>query len=147
MSKLNWREMLDAQLAGEGQQGNKPGSPSSETLPGPTLLSWQEGAITAQWEIEEKFLNSRGDLFGGYYGVLADTAACLTAMTAVKDDEYFKTTDLRLSYFRPAFSGMISIEGAVLNRSRSFLHAEVLFKNDQGKLLSKAVVVFAIVAI
>ena len=146
MSTLCWVEILDAVVAGEEINDTKPGSPANETLSVPKLLSWQEGSITAQWQIRNELHNSRGELFGGYYGVLADVAASYTAMTIVKDDERFKTTDLRLSYFRPAFDGMISIEGMVLNRSRSFLHVEILFKNDAGKLLSKAAATFAVVA-
>ncbi len=84
--------------------------------------------------------------FGGYYSVLADVVLSYTAMTAISDEERFKTVDLRMSYFRSATTGKIIINCSVINKSRSFLHAEALFVNDAGKNLAKAVVTFAIVA-
>ncbi len=41
--------------------------------------------------------NSRGELFGGYYSVLADIALSYTVMTVLTDNERFKTIDLRIS--------------------------------------------------
>ncbi len=146
MSEISWSAILDAMVSGTKIEGKRPGSPANETLSVPDIKSWEKGCIDAQWSVRKELTNSRGELFGGYYGVLADVTLSYTAMTLVADDERFKTTDLRVSYFRPIFDGVIKIEGRVINRSRSFLHAEAMFyREEDGKLLAKAGATFAVV--
>ncbi len=145
MSDFKWSDILDAVVNGTTINGVKPGAPANETLSVPKVLGWESGKLQAEWTILENLHNSRGELFGGYYSVLADVALSYTAMTVLNDDERFKTVDLRVSWFRPATTGTITIDCEVINRSRSFVHTEALFKNPAGKLLCKVAVTFAIV--
>ena len=145
MSKIHWPDILEAAANNVPINGRKPGAPANETLSVPSIISWRESELDAEWIILESLHNSRGELFGGYYSVLADVALSYTVMTALKDDERFKTIDLRVSYFRPATTGKIHISCVVSNRSKSFVYAEALFKNESGKNLAKAVAAFAIV--
>jgi uncharacterized protein (TIGR00369 family) len=150
MGGMVWSEVLDNLVAGASisremlKAGEVDGPRAMDTLSVPTLLSWAPGSIEAEWEIQPSLLNSRGELFGGYYGVLADVAASYTGLTVTANKQFLKTLDLRVSYFRPAIEGKIRIEGSVTNQSKSFVHTETVFFNDDGKMLSKAVATFAV---
>ncbi len=145
MNELHWPDILDAAIKNQTINGVKPGAPANETLSVPKIISWSEGKLEAEWNILESLHNSRGELFGGYYSVLADVALSYTVMTYVKDNERFKTIDLRLSYYRPVSTGKIRISCSVTNKSKSFIYAEALFINESGKNLAKGVATFAIV--
>jgi len=146
MSSIHWPDVIEAAITDSTYNGRKPGAPANETLSVPRILSWSnEGTLDAEWTIRPELLNSRGELFGGYYSVLADVALSYNVMTVISDEEQFKTVDLRVSYFRPGIEGKITIECYVTNKSRSFVHNEALFKNEQGKLLAKVVATFALV--
>jgi uncharacterized protein (TIGR00369 family) len=95
--------------------------------------------------VEKRFLNSRGHVFGGYFGVLSDMTFCYTAMSVLNGNEGFITNDLRISYFRPASGGTLHIEGRVVNRTRQSVHMESDFKNSEGKLLTKATGIMSVV--
>ena len=110
----------------------------------PILKSWSEGTITAEWELDERFLNSRGGLFGGYYGVLSDSILSLLAMTVLEENEYYVTTDLRIQFFRTINSGIIIIKGNVTNKSRSFVYGEASFYDQKESLLAKAYATLAL---
>lgn len=141
---LDWSEILDQAL--EENSGGKPAikSPAYENFGLPPLKSWEAGRVYTEWEIDSRMLNSRGDLMGGVYGVLGDAVLGLTAMTVLEGNEFFKTADLRISFFRPISKGIIRIEGIVVNRSRSLIHLEATFKNEEDKLLAKALAVQAV---
>jgi uncharacterized protein (TIGR00369 family) len=145
MNIIHWPEILDAVINGKPIDGKKPGAPANETLSVPKILSWKSGELTAEWLIDPLLLNSRGELFGGYYSVLADVALSYTVMTCISDSERFKTIDLRVSYFRPAFIGKIAINCRVINKTKSFVHTEAEFISEEGKQLAKASATFAIV--
>ncbi|MFA5055623.1 MAG: PaaI family thioesterase [Dehalococcoidia bacterium] len=108
------------------------------------MKSWSQGKISAEFHISEKYHNSRGHLFGGYFGVLADMTFCYTVMTVLKDEGY-STSDLRITYFRPVSSGTLHIEGRVLHRSKKSVHVEALFNDDEGRLVAKADGVMSII--
>jgi uncharacterized protein (TIGR00369 family) len=145
---MDWHNILDSALEKNIKNGETPlKSPIFENLGLPGLKSWEPGSVRAEWTVDPRMLNSRGELMGGFYGVLADAVLALSAMTVLNKDEFFKTSDLRVSFFRPILKGVIKIKGSVINKSKSMIHLEAVFKNDQGKLLSKATATQSIVSI
>lgn len=136
---MNWTEILNSALEGAEPQGaGGLRSPANEWLDFPKLTSWSEGRISSRYVIEEKVLNSRGFVFGGYYSFLADALLGLMTGTVLNEDQHFTTTDLRLQFFRPVNQGEIRIEGEVVNRSKRFVHGELSFYDASDKLLVKA---------
>ncbi len=119
-------------------------SPAAEWLTLPRLDSYGDNWVKAHWDIDPRSLNSRGTIFGGYYGVLADGLLALATMTQLHDDEHFVTNDLRLSFFRTASEGRVSMRADVTNRSRTLMHVEGEFRDESGALLAKAVAVQSI---
>lgn len=142
---FQWSTILDTLVSGKTSREDFPSyTPCADHLEFPQLKSWSQGKISAEFHISEKYHNSRGHLFGGYFGVLADMTFCYTVMTVLKDEGY-STSDLRITYFRPVSEGTLHIEGRVLHHSRKAVHVETLFNDDEGRLVAKADGVMSIV--
>ncbi len=143
---FQWSTILNSIASGKKSPEDYPSyAPCADHLIFPTLKSWEDGRVHAEWPVSEKFLNSRGHLFGGYFGVLADMTFCYTVMTIIKGDEGFTTSDLRISYFRPVSSGTLKIEGYVVNRIRKIIHVEAVFTDEKGEPVAKAAGVMTVV--
>jgi len=136
---MDWKSILnDAINIAEKQSDNILDANIVKHLSLPVLKTWSEGTITAEWELDDRFLNSRGGLFGGYYGILSDSILSMLAMTVLEENEFYATTDLRIQFYRTITSGTIVIKGNVINKSRSFVHVEALFYDQKENLLAKA---------
>ena len=99
---------------------------------------WERGRVTLTWPVDERFLNERGVLFGGFLAALSDHALGLVTMSVLDEGEAFVTSDLRTSFFRPVKEGTLAIEAQVVHRSRNMVHAEVVSAGQDGKLVVKA---------
>jgi uncharacterized protein (TIGR00369 family) len=128
-----WKKLLDAAVSG---QGSPP--PCIVTLKIPGVDGWQQGRVWRQWQVDPAVFHERGAVFGGYLAALADSTLGLAVMTVLEDEEVFTTSDLRVSFFRPATGGVLRIEGRVVHRGRSMAHVEVDFSREDGKLVAKA---------
>ena len=140
-----WQKRLDLI-----QSGTSPLPPVVEHLRLGRLTSWGDGFIEKTWDMDPTFATGDGSgaiaLFGGYMGALADQAAAFAAMTMVPDDQYFRTSDLRISFFRSVRAGSLHIRADVVHRSKTLLHIDVNFSNEKGELLARAHAVQSLLA-
>ena len=136
---MDWKSILNDAIDNKKKQGDKIIDANIvKHLSLPVLKSWSEGKITAEWEVDERFLNSRGGLFGGYYGVLSDSILGLLTMTVLEENESYLTTDLRIQFYRTINSGVLIIKGNVIHKSHSFVYGEASFYDQKETLLAKA---------
>ena len=99
------------------------------------LTEWSWGAIKMRWEIDDRFVMPDGVMFGGHIASVADHIAGLTAMTVLQDDkERFRTSRLETNYFRPLTMPLATIEGRVVNASKTLIHVEADLYNADQKL-------------
>ncbi len=106
------------------------------------LTSWEWGALTMRWDIDDRFVMPDGVMFGGHIASVADHVAGLTTMTVLTDNkERFRTSRLVTNYFRPLTMPVATIEGRVVNASRTLIHAEADFYNADEKLAVRMEVV------
>jgi len=136
-----WSELLDRIVAGEADP-----PPAVRTLELPGIDGWEPGRVWQQWRIDPRYHHAGGAMFGGYIAALADALLGLAMATVLEENEAFTTSDLRISFFRPAIQGLLKIEGRVIHRGRSMAHVEVDFTRDDGKLVAKATATQVIVA-
>ena len=130
---MDWPAILDTIVAGT----NTP-PPVVGALRLPGIQGWDRGRVWGEWKVDPDMLTLAGTLFGGYIAALADSYVGLAMMTTLADDEWFTTSDLRTSFFRPVVSGKIEIASEVLNRGRRMAHVECIFLNDDDKVVAKA---------
>ena len=119
-------------------QGIRPDLWLKEVSYGRTLYEWpNEG---------ERDINS-GRVFGGWIAALSDHIVSMTMASALEDGEWFTTQELTTRMFRPMQEGLITIEGKLVSRGRTTGFVEAEWRNDQGKLIAKAVSAKAIRAL
>jgi len=90
--------------------------------------------MTYAFEVsDDEAARPQGNLYGGVMASLTDglTALVLNELTGARSI----TTDLSVSYFRPAASqSTVTAEVTVPMQGRTLLHAEIAFKDAQGKV-------------
>lgn len=130
---MRWSERLDAIVAGTVE---KP--PVVDALRLPPIDGWEPGRVWGEWSVDRDFMTLAGTLFGGYLGVLADSFVGMAMMSTLADDEWFVTSDLRVSFFRPVATGKLRIVAEVLNRGRRMAQCECVFASEDDKVVAKA---------
>ncbi len=113
-------------------------SAAARCLGTPRLLHWRPGEARASWQLNAKYLNSRGFLFGGYYAVLADFVLAYAAMTVLERDEQYVTQDLAVSYYKPIASGTLYFVAEVVTRTRSRICVQCRVLDEFDNLLALA---------
>jgi uncharacterized protein (TIGR00369 family) len=133
----NYASILNAIVDGS-IENSRLSSAAARSLDAPRLLHWEPGSARASWRLDPKYLNSRGQLFGGYYAVLADFALAYAAMTVLEQDEEYITQDLALSFFKPMASGTLYFAAEVLTRTRSRVCVHCRVVDDSDTILAHA---------
>jgi uncharacterized protein (TIGR00369 family) len=130
---MRWAELLDGIVAGTSVP-----PPVVGALRLPPIQGWERGRVWGEWKFDPDLMNAAGTLFGGYLAVLADSFVGLAMLSTMPDDEWFTTSDLRISFFRPVTKGTLQVAAEVLNRGRRMAHCECVFVNDDDKVVAKA---------
>lgn len=108
------------------------------------LLSWSRGRTSMHWTIGDQFVMPDGVVFGGHVAAVADHVAGLLTMTTLDDSaDRFRTSRLETNFFRPLMKPSSTIEGRVVNASKTLIHVEADFFNAEGKLAARIVAVQA----
>jgi len=128
-----WKELLDSIV----DRSSTP-PPVVAKLGLPPIDGWENGRVWGAWQVDTELFNAAGALFGGYLAALADSFTGLAMMTTLAEDEWFTTSDLRVSYFRPVLAGKLEIAAEVVNRGRRLAHCECVFVNDDDRVVAKA---------
>ncbi len=123
-------------------------SPCGVSMSLPVVQGYEPGRIWYDWDVDPRFINSFGSLFGGYTSALLDDAATHATFSVLPDDRGCVTSDLRISLFRPAFAGeTLHMEAVVINQSRSSHHVEcTLTRKQDGKMIAKATAIVSLFA-
>jgi uncharacterized protein (TIGR00369 family) len=127
-------------------EGTHAKSKCGESMNLPLVNEYRAGYVRCVHQIEERFSNSSGAVFGGYLSALLDDVTGHAAMTILPDDKTSSTAELSVSYFRPCFAteGAVLLEAEVINQSRRSYHIEATIKRQDGKLIAKASAVYAL---
>src|SRR5437763_582535 len=83
----------------------------------PTAI--EEGMATFEMEAREVHRNPMGTLHGGVLCDLGDAAMGFAMATTLDDGESFTTIELKVSYFKPVFSGRLRAVATMIKRSKT----------------------------
>jgi uncharacterized protein (TIGR00369 family) len=136
MSDTVWTRLLDAIVARDLSAGPPP--PAVVTMRLPPIDGWQAEHVWGVWEVDPAMFQGTGVVFGGYLAALADSVSGLAMFTILADDEWFTTSDLRISFFRPVSKGKLEFVSEVIHRGRRQAHVETTLVNDEGKVVARA---------
>ena len=121
-------------------------SPSGESMMLPIVSEYKQGYVKCVHPVNERFINTRKVVFGGYIAALVDDVSGHVAKTLLPDDKTYSTSELSVSFFRPALAadGELLLEGFLINESRRSYHIEVTIKRKDGKLIAKGRAIYAL---
>lgn len=105
----------------------------------PAIDGWEPGRVWGTWTVDPETHHAAGAVFGGYIAAVADSFVGLAMFSTMVDGEWFTTSDLRVSFFRPIIDGTIDVVAEVVHRSRRQGHVEAMFVNGKDKPVAKAV--------
>ncbi|MGH2830025.1 MAG: PaaI family thioesterase, partial [Actinomycetota bacterium] len=129
-----WSDILDGVV---NQTGEPP--PFVRALRIPGIDGWERGRVWGTWQVDPEMHHAAGAVFGGYIAAIADSYVGLAMLSTMADDEWFTTSDLRVSYFRPIVKGIVEIVAEVIHRGQRQGHVESVFVDDRDKVIAKAV--------
>lgn len=82
---------------------------------------------------------------GGILATLADIAVVSAVLTTCRRGEQMRgTCELNISYLRPAVGKLVRVESNVIKKGRSLAVGDVDLTNEDGALIAKARVTYAI---
>ena len=96
------------------------------------------GRVIYEWPNDGSRNIQEERVFGGWIAALADHIVSMTMASALEDGEWFTTTELTTRMFRPMQSGVIRMEGRVINRGRTTEFVAADFFQENGKLAARA---------
>ena len=87
-------------------------------------------------EIREFQKQQRGFVHGGILSALIDHCGGTAAASTLGPDEYVLTSDMNISYLRPALPPKIILEGQVIKRGKTLIVSEVkVYNSDASRTL------------
>lgn len=111
--------------------------PVFQTLGG-VIEEAAEGRSRLRFPAKREFQIPGGFLQGGIQAALVDEAMIVAVRTLLRADEHFTTSELRLTYLRPAAGDYFICESEVLRKGRTVIYVEASLTNDHGRLIARA---------
>jgi acyl-coenzyme A thioesterase PaaI-like protein len=101
------------------------------------VLEESEGKLVVDVPLVDAAKNFRGQLFGGFAPTYIDLIALRTVSAGARDREHgwLITLNMRVEYIEPVEGPRFVIESRVVNRRGRSLLVEVLFRDEQGRML------------
>jgi len=112
-------------------------------LIGLTFTELKQGYSKGMINVEPKLMNPHGFLHGGIIYSMADTGMGAALYSLLEEDELCATVEIKITYFKPVKSGIITCETKVVHKGKtmSALESEI-YNNDL--LVSKAMGTYSI---
>lgn len=105
--------------------------PIAETI-GMELVERSEGRAVLRWRVQEEYTNPIGQLQGGMFAVLMDSAMAVAAGGLA-------TATMQFSLLRPALPGtLLVVTGEVVKAGNRITYAEAEVRDEAGVLIARA---------
>lgn len=103
-------------------------------MTGQKLTQIKRGYARVELEIKEKHLHGGGDVHGGIYGLIADTAGFFAMMSMLTPNDTGATIEYKINLIAPAKGKSLIAEGRVLTIGKTHCVCEMKVKDENGKL-------------
>jgi uncharacterized protein (TIGR00369 family) len=103
-----------------------------------TRTNRKTGEMWLQFRSQPSFLNRHGFVQGGLLAAMLDSTVGCTAMASLQPEESIVTLEMKVTYLRPAPSGILRGCGRILQRGRSILFVEGDLRDPKGNTLARA---------
>jgi uncharacterized protein (TIGR00369 family) len=103
------------------------------------------GVVRLAFLAKPEFANRHGTVSGGFLAAMLDSAAAAPVLAFLQSDLSVVTTDLRVSFERPAPLGRLLGVGRVSEQNEREVHSEAEISDREGNPLARATATFRIV--
>lgn len=103
------------------------------------------GRATARLDAGPVHHNPHGFVHGAVLFAMADTSMGAAVMGVLGPGQRCSTIELQLRFLRPAVTGLLTAETAVVKPGRKVIHLESRIADDEGRLIATATSSFAVV--
>ena len=109
--------------------------------PSGRLLGWravdvQPGHVRVEYTAREEFYNPAGNVQGGILAAMLDETMGPAALSALGENEFPATLEMKVAFISPARAGRVIAEGHVLHGGRSVLFLEGRLMSENGTLIA-----------
>ncbi len=118
------------------QRGEVDG-PAIAKLLGMRVTEVEEGRVTMQMPVDERYGNMIGTLHGGVICDLADAAMGSAFATTCREGETYATVELKCNFLRPVWRSMLTAKAWVVHRGKTMGMSECEVRDDHDKLIAK----------
>ncbi len=131
----------------EMADGRRPPPPAVRLL-GYTLtrIDPERGAVEASFEAKPDFLNSMGNIQGGFLAAMLDATLGSAVGCTLPEGTIAPTLELKISYLRPAAAGPLYGRGRVVHRGGSVAFLDGELRDAEGALIATATSTVRIIA-
>lgn len=118
------------------QRGQAP-MPPIATLLQIRITQVEEGRVTMQMPVDERYANPIGTLHGGIICDLADAAMGTAFATTCEVGESYATVELKCNFLRPVWKSLLSATAWVVSRGKRIGLAECEVRDERDRLIAK----------
>lgn len=119
--------------------------------PGATLIGREvldvdagTGAVRLAFLARPEFANRHGTVSGGFLAAMLDSACAAPILVSLPEDRTIVTTELRVSYERPAPLGPLRAIGRVSERNDREVLSEAELEDPEGVVVARAKATFRV---
>ena len=118
------------------QRGESPPPPIAKLLE-MRITQVEEGRVTMQMPVDERYANPIGTLHGGVICDLADAAMGTAFATTCEEGDSYTTVTLQCNYLRPVWNAMLTATAWVVSRGKTIGLVECEVHDDARRLIAK----------
>lgn len=111
---------------------------------GMEIVELSHGFAKLVMDFKGDLTHTFGYFHGGVIASLADSAGFNAVMTSLNDNEQAVTLEMKINFLLPAKDTGLYAEGRMVHRGKKTAVSDVEVKNDDGRLVAKAIVTCAI---
>lgn len=112
---------------------------------GMVIESAEPGRARATVHITEELHNPNGVVHGAVLFAMADTSMGAATMSILGDDQACATVEVHMRFLRPAATGTLTAEAAVVKAGRRVMHLESSVRGEDGALVATATGTFVVI--
>ena len=122
-------------------------SPAASLLGRSVLkITSESGVVELEYDAKPEFSNRHGTVAGGFLAAMLDSATSAPVLLLLDDGQTVVTTDLQVSFERPARVGRLSAVSRVLVRDAVEVRSESELRDPEGRVVARATATFRILS-
>jgi uncharacterized protein (TIGR00369 family) len=98
----------------------------------------EEGRSRVRFPAQQAFTIPGGFIQGGMQAAFIDEGMIVAVRTLLPSGEHYTTSELRVTYLRPAAGDSFLCESEVVRKGRTVIYVEASLKDDEGRLVARA---------